>query len=374
MRVLVRGRWVLSFLVATALVGAGCGGDDDAGSGGASDAAPKASASEETRSVELLLSFPLGAVWLPLIVAQEQGYFTEEKLNVKFQETEGTQYVIQQLTAGNADIGFASAGGATLAYAKDPSLRVLGCKEQRNIFSVEVPEDSPIKDISELAGKKIGIGDEGSGEGQMLKAIEKDFNLKMQYLPLGNNAPQLAVDALKNGKIAAFSAGYSPIALVEAAGVKLRDITPERYEPMPANCLLVRQSVLEDPDERAVAVKIVRSLSRGARFATANPDAALDLVCKGVPEQCQGEQRDSFAKVQVEQTIEHMQPIEGGPPLQVNPKGWDISADLLVSGGIIPEKPDMKAFTDSEEIRAVQEEAQDYDVQAVEDAAKNYKG
>jgi ABC-type nitrate/sulfonate/bicarbonate transport system substrate-binding protein len=71
--------WLLAAVLALAmsLAVAACGDDEDEGeqAGGTAPA--------ETKQVSLLLSFPKSAAWLPLLIAEDQGYFEEQRLKVE---------------------------------------------------------------------------------------------------------------------------------------------------------------------------------------------------------------------------------------------------------------------------------------------------
>ncbi|MQA72893.1 MAG: hypothetical protein GEU88_00825 [Solirubrobacterales bacterium] len=154
-------RLLVAVLAVAALssIVAACGGDDDEDA----SASASTSASGETQEVDVLLSFPRGNAWLPLLVAEDQGYFEDEGLKLNIQETDGSGFVTQQIIAGNADFGWAGAPSDVIAFKTDPGLRALACNHEKNIFSIVVPADSDIQEISDLAGRTIGITEPGGG-------------------------------------------------------------------------------------------------------------------------------------------------------------------------------------------------------------------
>jgi NitT/TauT family transport system substrate-binding protein len=358
--------WVYAGAIAVLLLGlvvSACGDDDDDGG---------AAAAQE--QVELLLSFNLGLVWAPVIAARDAGFFEAQGLDVTLQETDGTSFVTQQLIAGNAEYGFASAAGALIAANEDPDLRVIGCQEQRNIFFINTPSDSGIESVDDLDGETVGIGDEASGEGPLMQAIQNENDLDLRILPLGFEPAQV-IPALDDGEIVAYAGGITPTTALETSGrIELRDITPEKYDPMPADCLMVKQATLDDPDKREIVVKLLRAVSQGARFVRANPEAALDLSCAAAPEQCEGDARERFAEPYMEKVVEVETPIEGDAPFQVNQQGWEVAADVMLEAGVIEERPDMEQFVNSSDVEEIQNEAQDYDVSAVEETARDNEG
>ena len=57
----------------------------------------------------------------------------------------------------------------------------------------------------------------------------------------------------------------------------------------------VTDDVLNDPAKRDVAVRLGRAWYKGVVFAQENPEAALEIICKLVPEDCEDKVRTEAA-------------------------------------------------------------------------------
>jgi NitT/TauT family transport system substrate-binding protein len=59
--------------------------------------------------------------------------------------------------------------------------------QARNIFTVEVPEDSSIQEVTDLRGKKLGITQKGGGEEPLIEVIlsENDMKGDVEIVPVG---------------------------------------------------------------------------------------------------------------------------------------------------------------------------------------------
>lgn len=343
---------LVAMIAALALAVAACGGDDEE-SGGAAGG----QTSGGTKDVELLLSFPKAIAWLPLLIAEDQGYFEDEGLNVTLQETEGSGFVTQQMIAGNSDYGWAGAPSDVIAYGKAPDLRVIACNHEKNIFSINVPGGSDIADVEQLRGKKLGITAKGGGEEPLITAVLKEYDLEgeVEIIPLGEVGAAV-VKAINDGKVDAFAGGYTDIISLIAAGVDLQDITPEKYAPMPGDCLVTTKQVLEDPDKADTGVKIIRAWMKGAYFATANQEAALDISCKQVPEMCEDKER--FTTPYLSATVDLLQPVDSSqPPTSLDMNGWKTTADVLFAAGALENEVDVNQLIASPEGTAVTEKA-----------------
>jgi len=378
------GRSPLGFLLAlllalsmTAL--AACGGDEEGG-GGDQAAAENANTGETaagTQDVEMLLSFPRAILWSPLLVAEDQGWFKDEGIDLSVEETDGAGFVTQQIIAGNADFGWAGAASQIIAFSKDPGVRALACNSERNIFSINAVPGSGVTDVSQLEGKKLGITEKGSGEEPLVDAVLTDAGLKgkVEVIPVGEPGPAV-VRALQNGVVAAYSGGITDIATVKAAGVDLQDITPEKYAPVPGDCLMSHERVLKDPEKQKVAAGIIRAWTKGAFFSLADRDATLEIACEVVPEQCKD--RERFTEPYTDTVFGLLKPIdESLPPTALDPQGWKVAAEVLRDSGTLEEEVDIETLIAAPEVKAVQDMAYenvDQLQQEAEQAAKQAGG
>jgi NitT/TauT family transport system substrate-binding protein len=347
-------------LASLALVLAACGGDDDEDTAGQS-------ASGGTQEVEVLLSFPRGNAWLPLLVAEDQGYFADEGISLKIQETEGSGFVTQQIIAGNADFGWAGAPSDVIAYGKDPSLRALACNHEKNIFSINVPADSDIQDVADLNGRKLGITAKGGGEEPMVNSVIAENDLDVEIIPLGEVGAAV-IRAIENGTVDAFAGGITDITTLEATGIAFRDITPEAYDPMPGDCLISTAPALADEGTQEVAAKMIRAWMKGAFFAIADQDAAVDIACNSIPQEC--EDREGFTAPFAAKIVDIIQPVdESLPPTALDPAGWEQTANVLLTSGALEEEVDVNTLIASPEVKAVIDLAYE-DVDAARAAAE----
>jgi NitT/TauT family transport system substrate-binding protein len=368
-------RLLVVALTIAAVAIAGCGGGDDD-----EPSASTTTAGKRLQEIDFLLSFPMSIYWLPLMIADTQGYFADEGLKLKFEETEGSGFVTQQIISGNFDFGSASAGDTMIAYSKDPDLRLLISPNARNIYQFVVREDSAIQSVDQLKGKKLGITEKGGGEGPIVDAALKDAGLTpgedVRLLPVGGAGPQ-AKRAIETGQVDAYATSFPDIASLEADGLQLRDITPKKYSVVPGGGYLTRAEVLQDPEKRKVAVGIARAVSKGALWAEENPEAALKIACGIVPEECKD---PAFAKAYLNATIDFVgfsnrKQDPSGAYGVVPLEGWETAAGLLTSSGTIDKDIDVETFVASPEILAIRKEYMDFDQAAVrKDAASAQAG
>ena len=367
--VFTRKGTVGALIAASMALAAGCGGDDESGGGGSGASGEAGS----VKSGKVLLSYTESIYWMPLLVAKEMGYFEDEGIEVETEATEGSGFVTQQVIAGNVDYGWAAAADDVVAFSKDQSLRALSCNPPQNIFSITAPEGSEVQDVTDLKGKTLGITEAGGGEEPIvnaaLGAADLQRNADVKILPIGAAGPQ-SLNAIKTGKVDAYASSYPDISALRAEGLKLADITPEEFKVIPGDCLLVKEDTLNDAGKREFAVKMARAWAKGAVFAATNPDAAIEIACKRVPEECKDEK---FARQYALDTIELSGADDTSKPFGVvGIEAWQTTADLLQSTKTISGEVDVETLAGGPEIEKFQQEYGDFDRATVEQEANEY--
>lgn len=357
-------RYVIPALIALTLPMCGDGGD-----GGE---APDADAND-VQPARMLLSFPESIAWVPLLVGREQGYFEDEGISVSTEVTEGASFVIQQIVAGNADYGWAGGESVIIGAVQAPNLRVVACNQEQNIFRIVALDDAGITSLEDLRGRVLGITVAGGGEEPMARGALADAGLadEVEVVPIGEAGPA-ALKAIQDGRVDAYAAGFADLASLRAQGATFVDITPEEFARTPGDCLVVLEETLADPEKRDILVALGRGWVKAAVFATENPEAALDISCSQVPEECQDM---AFATEFMAEALRLSTPLDPTVPIGgLDVEGWRITAQNLVDAGVI-ESVDVDALiqtlVESEEGEAVAAEIQDFDVEQVRQEATN---
>ena len=172
------------------------------------------------------------------------------------------------------------------AVAKDPSFGVIAAYNflPRNANVVVVKADSPIKSISELSGKRVGIRSQGDQSlyamKLMLTELGKDDST-VQYIPVGDVGP--AALALKENRVDALASFDTAAARVELLGTPLRYLPlPPRYAALSAAWFGVNRQDLKE--NRRALVGVFRGIAKSTLFAYTNLDQAIGIHWQLYPE------------------------------------------------------------------------------------------
>lgn len=349
----MRVRRALTLLAPLALAGtllAACGG----GGGSAANA---------DGDLKVMLSYKKSIYWLPLLIAEEQGYFKDEGLTLDLQETNGSGFVTQQLLSGNTAVGWAGAPDSVIAYSKNSDVRALMCNPPQNIFRIVVPEDSDIESVADLDGRTLGIAEAGGGEEPIVNASLKDAGLArdqdVRIQPIGDAGPA-SLNAILDGKVDAYAGSYPDISTLSADGrLVTRDITPDEYNAIPGDCMITTTEHLEDEATRDQLVALARAWAKGAVYAASHPDEATKLACAQVPQECDDMQ---FATQYTADTIALSGVGDSDAPFGAVPvDAWQTTIDVLSDSGAVTGDLSADELGGGEAVESFVEDYSDFD-------------
>lgn len=290
---------IVATIGAAALLLSGCAAESgnsssaDSGAGSAGSTGVVSSGADSTGSATSYtvgLSYIPNVQFAPVYLAAERGALPGATVRHHVQ-SEG---LFQALIAGTEDIVVAGADEA--AAAADSSLLVVAPYYQQFPVVLVVPEDSPIKSLADLPGKKVGIpgsyGETSYGYRAGLQAAGVDLG-SVDLQEIGYTQ----VAALTTGKVDAVVGFVNNDAVqAELAGLKVRTI------PLGTDTGLRSASIVTRKEFAAAHPEVLRQFV-GAMFESydalrTNPEAGVDAAVSLVPNLGDPEQRAA-----AEQTI-----------------------------------------------------------------------
>lgn len=362
---------IVAALAAVALVGvvAACGGGSNSSSAGGS------TGTTETTKVTFMLPIPVrSTATFPFNVAEAAGLYKEEGLDVTIQTAQSAAFAIQQMAAGKVDFALSTAGAAVNAFAQGQPVKSVCELFQGQVFSVWVPQESAIRSFADLKGKKIGVESLQGGHVPELKAFLAAENMSpgrdVTLVPLGDDAATV-VEAFKRNRVDAFDLSFARNPGPRLA-LKLRPVpAPQQLGQTAQEPILARTSLVENQPE--VVTRFLRATAKAIVFGNANPDAVYAIQKKVFPPEYESM---PFAELLLKTSIQTMAGSATLDPEQtfcrMSEAGWtQLMNELVVPGepGALQKKFDVTAGVDNSFVDGVN----DFDRQAVIDAAKNYK-
>ncbi|WP_127754784.1 ABC transporter substrate-binding protein [Devosia sp. 1566] len=232
--------------------------------------------------------FPVESVnqYHPFYIADELGFFAEEGLEVEFEDAGGSSSAIQQVLAGNAEAGLPAPSAFLNAVAQGHELRWIYSYQYANIFTLAATAESGITQLSDLAGKRVGVSDLSGGEVPLVRAVLTEAGLgegsDVRLVPVGDGSA-LTVDALQSGQVDAYSSSLFDLAAIRSAGIDMVTILPQEAQDFPANGIVVTADFLEAEPEKLAG--FLRAVAKGVAYAAANDERAFDMAKQIRPEE-----------------------------------------------------------------------------------------
>lgn len=258
----------LTALLAGVLFMVACGGES-----GTATASPS-----ELTPAQLKISIPVsktGFAQSDLAVAQGNGFFQEQKLEVTFQNLNSGVQSVQSVLAGDSDIGGASVE-PVLSAAVRGGVTIIGSYSDRLTVVMETQEG--ITAPSQLKGKKLGIQDVGAFREVMTRAVYESAGLKKDDVEYVKVADTAYIGTLLEGKIdsAILQQEQSIEAESRSSGVHvladLFKVWPDWYY----GTYFVKTEWLQS--HRDVAVRFLAALTKAHRFMYANRGKTVEQV------------------------------------------------------------------------------------------------
>ena len=179
--------------------------------------------------------------YAPLYLAQENGYFAEEGLNVEFYYAAAAD-IVKNVAAGNVEFGFPNADAVVAAKAQGIPVKVVHTTYQEGLGAIIFGSDSGISTPADLKGKKVAVTSLGSANYFQLQAAMESAGLTI----VGTGA---ILTALTEGQVDAIV--FSKLRTIELnnSGYAASEITCDQFLPSFGNVLVAGDKlVAEDPE------------------------------------------------------------------------------------------------------------------------------
>lgn len=225
----------------------------------------------------------VSAAAAPFAIASKFGWFAEKGIKVQLVPLPGSTDCVKLVATG--EIAFSIPSIEPVAIIRKQGVRIVNfyTAYQGNIYGMAVPTDSPIKKLSDLKGKTIGVTSMASGGVLTARALVAEQGLDpakdVRIVVAGEGAQTAAL--LRTNQVDAISQFDTQYTLVENAGMGLRYLDVGALASYPSNGFVATEDTLSA--HRDWAVGLGQGYAKGTVFALANPEAAVRILYEVFP-------------------------------------------------------------------------------------------
>ena len=217
----------------------------------------------------------------PIFVAQQQGYFKQQGLNVKIIEPADPSDPPKLVAAGKADLGITYQPSLLLAVNQGLPLMRIATLIATPLNCVAVLKSSHIKTLADLKGKTIGYSSAGV-EHAMLKGMLKSVGLTLNDVKLVNVHYDLtqALLAHKVDAITGVMRNFELIQIQQAGQPVLAFYPEEQGMPTYDELIIVaNKNKVNDPRYQ----KFLTALNQGVQYLVNHPESSWKKFAKSHP-------------------------------------------------------------------------------------------
>lgn len=278
-------------------------------------------------------------------IAEDQGFYKAEHLNVEREEANGPAICAQLVASGKGDVCAMSIEPILLGYQRGLRLQLFLSRTSRYSYCMAVPEDSPIRTLADFKGATIGELSPGEPSEVAARSMLEGAGLRaddVTFLPIGFGAQ--AVGTVVDKRVAGLAYPYLEIVKFDVIFHKkmrvfyhpiLKDITNVGYAAAPAT-IRNRGDVLR---------RFARALVKAAVFVHANPQASARIFLSKAPGPKYTEADIQNVTRELLLTRDYLPAADPSSKRigALSPLGISFYTKLLTDGGLIHEVPPIDA-------------------------------
>ncbi|NYE26344.1 ABC transporter substrate-binding protein [Pigmentiphaga litoralis] len=272
---------------------------------------------------------------LPLVIAEQKGFFAEEGLKVETIDFKGGAPAVQALAAGSVDACICAADHAVRLRSRGQGGLVLVALTEYHGYGLVTLASSPAKTLADLRSKPVGITSAGSLTDNTIRYFineagfhpDRDF----QLIGVGTGGPMRA--AIESGSVAAGMLTTPDVQAALASDGKFRLVQDYRRLQYPAlDLVAVEKWTKANPE---TARKLVRAVVRAERLVQTDPAAVVAGVNQMFP----------ALKPELRKVLAEEAPKLASPDGKMARGGYDLMVKMMKTGDLTLKAPTYESVT-----------------------------
>ena len=233
--------------------------------------------------IKMTMNWTADTAHLGFALAQKNGYYAEEDLEVTLEEGRGSSVAAQLVATGQSELGYADAGAALNVASKGAPIKIISTIWKSGQFGIQYLENSGIKEPKDLIGKKLSVPP-GSAQVPLVPLFLKANGIKESEVEIVSAAQNANLGLLTSGQIDAVAeTPENTVVPLAAQGIKAGNMYFYNHGvPIVSLSLIAREDKLAQKPE--VYKRFIRATLKGWQEAIKNPEAAVDALKEVFPE------------------------------------------------------------------------------------------
>lgn len=269
-------------------------------------------------------------------IAQALDYFREEGLSVTVALSAGGVNALKFLVLGRGDFALSATGTLVRSVQDGNPLKSVCTIIYGYSYDLVVLAASPVKNVKDLKGKKIGVSGPGSSAIPYMNVVFMELGLSASDVQLVSVGTQmLAFLALTRKEVDALAVSDSTSTLFDIEGVRVRRLEIALAKRLEGGMIAARsETIANDPE---VVGGVLRALAKAQHYYFSNPRAGIIAMSKVVPDVAKDLER-SIKQGAVRRTKSALPGEAGGLYCWTSTRRWEAIQDVMLAAGLVTRK------------------------------------